>query len=142
MPIWIFSYILCPVDNKTPIFPKKDFHTDITVRFEPLIILAHFQRKDGWRQWKARNSKRILSAIIITFTGWHKTKHKRNHNFFFSYMWSHLSTLPSSSNIKLHLHLIKFKGGSNNQQLSHNYITFKVLLTNFNWSIFDLQYCV
>ena len=82
MHIWIFSYILCPVDNKTPIFSNKDFHSDITVRFEPLIILAHFQRKDGWRQWKTRNSKRILSAIIITFRGDIKQKIKEPITFF------------------------------------------------------------
>ena len=142
MHIWIFSYILCPVDNKIRIFSNKDFHSDITVRFEPLIILAHFQRKDGWRQWKARNSRRIFSAIIITFRGDIKQKIKEPITFFFSYMRSHLSTLSSGSNIKLRLHLTKFKDGSHNQQLSHNSITFKVLLPNFNWSIFDLQYCV
>lgn len=45
MHIWIFSYILCPVDNKKSIFSNKGFHSDITVRSEPLLILAHSREK-------------------------------------------------------------------------------------------------
>lgn len=60
--------LLCPIDIETPLLPNTDFHIDITVKFEPLVILAYFQRKGGSRQQKASNSTRIISEVaIITF---------------------------------------------------------------------------
>lgn len=98
-------FLFGPIHTQTLVLPIKD--TGIRVKVAPLV-------KIGSRQQKARNSKRmILKAALITFMEWHKIKNKNRNqkNLLLLHSKSSFHCF-SSSNIKLHHHLTKFKDSS------------------------------
>lgn len=98
---------------------SENLHIDIIEKKWTISKLAHFQRKDGSRQQKTRNSNNLKSSLM-TFI-WcckalkHKNKNKKTLGKLSPYILSHISILFNNSNVELYLSLAQFKGSSYNQ---------------------------